>query len=120
MNLLTGIVKQTSVPTYSYSENYYTDCVNYTLQTDGVFYVSKDSSDPLAANKAYLQIPVNVIQDATDNPINIEWGEDTALKGDVNSDGVVDIADAVRIVNLIVGKIKALARQRYVSLPEPE
>ena len=39
---------------------------------------------------------------------------------DANGDGVVDIADAVRIVNLIVGKINALARQRYVSLPEPE
>ena len=102
MNLLTGIVKQTSVPTYSYSENYYTDCVNYTLQTDGVFYVSNDSSDPLAANKAYLQIPRNAIKDATDRPIRIE----SVLDGDVDGNGVVDIADAVRIVNIVVGKVK--------------
>ena len=39
---------------------------------------------------------------------------------DANGDGVVDIADAVRMVNLRVGKINALARQRDVSLPEPE
>ena len=32
------------------------------------------------------------------------------LKGDVNDDGEVDIADAVKIVNLVVGKIDALAR----------
>ena len=32
------------------------------------------------------------------------------LKGDVNGDGEVDIADAVKIVNLVVGKIDALSR----------
>jgi hypothetical protein len=32
------------------------------------------------------------------------------IKGDVNDDGEVDIADAVKIVNLVVGKIDALAR----------
>ena len=32
------------------------------------------------------------------------------IKGDVNDDGEVDIADAVKIVNLVVGKIPALAR----------
>ena len=34
------------------------------------------------------------------------------LKGDVNDDGEVDIADAVKIVNLVVGKIDALARPK--------
>lgn len=42
------------------------------------------------------------------------------LKGDVNGDGEVDIADAVRIVNFVVGKINALARQRQTSPLEPE
>ena len=32
------------------------------------------------------------------------------IKGDVNDDGEVDIADAVKIVNLVVGKIDALSR----------
>ena len=32
-------------------------------------------------------------------------------KGDVNGDGVVDIADAVKIVNLVVGKVEALSRK---------
>ena len=39
---------------------------------------------------------------------------------DVDGDGVVDIADAVRIVNLVVGKITALSRQMLFDLPEPE
>jgi hypothetical protein len=43
-----------------------------------------------------------------------------AAAADANGDGDVDIADAVRIVNLVVGKINALARQRQISLPEPE
>jgi len=42
------------------------------------------------------------------------------ILGDVNGDGDVDIADAVRIVNLVLGKIDALARRRQTSLPEPE
>ena len=44
------------------------------------------------------------------------------MLGDVNGDGVVDIADAVRIVNLIVGKIDALSREQVVgdTLHEPE
>jgi hypothetical protein len=32
------------------------------------------------------------------------------LKGDVNDDGEVDIADAVKIVNFVVGKIPAMSR----------
>lgn len=43
-----------------------------------------------------------------------------AEAADVNGDDDVDIADAVRIVNLVVGKIDALARQRQMTLPEPE
>ena len=43
-----------------------------------------------------------------------------AAAADANGDGAVDIADAVRIINLVVGKIQALARQRQISLPEPE
>ena len=39
---------------------------------------------------------------------------------DVDGDGVVDIADAVRIVNLVVGKIPALAREFDFSMPDPQ
>ena len=42
------------------------------------------------------------------------------IKGDTDGDGVVDIADAVRIVNFIVGKIPALAPRFEWNLPEPE
>jgi len=44
----------------------------------------------------------------------------SGLKGDVDEDGVVDIADAVRIVNFIVGKIPALAPRNENNLPDPE
>jgi hypothetical protein len=42
------------------------------------------------------------------------------LKGDVNDDGEVDIADAVKIVNLVVGKIDALARPANEKIDEKE
>ena len=42
------------------------------------------------------------------------------IQGDVDGDGVVDIADAVRIVNFIVGKIDALSPKMKVTLPTPK
>ena len=42
------------------------------------------------------------------------------IKGDVDGDGVIDIADAVRIVNFIVGKIPALAPRIEINMTEPE
>ena len=47
-------------------------------------------------------------------------GGDGGLKGDVDGDGEVDIADAVRIVNFIVGKIPALAPRSEMNMTEPE
>lgn len=38
----------------------------------------------------------------------------------VNNDGDIDIADAVHIVNLIVGKIPSFERSKNRALPEPE
>jgi len=37
-----------------------------------------------------------------------------------NNDGDIDIADAVGIVNLVVGKIPSFARSKNKVLPEPE
>ena len=39
---------------------------------------------------------------------------------DANGDGDIDIADAVHIVNLVVGKISALAPRFEWNIPEPE
>ena len=39
---------------------------------------------------------------------------------DVNGDTEIDIADAVRIVNLVVGKIDALSRQAKGSWLDPQ
>ena len=44
----------------------------------------------------------------------------TWMVGDANNDGVVDIADAVQIVNFVVGKIDALGRKMEIDLPDPE
>ena len=82
MNMLKGIVVPTPVPTYEYSEKFYRECANYTLQPDGIFHISNGSSNPLAANKAYLQIPRNLVPATANSRVLIEWDEDaTALKG---------------------------------------
>lgn len=95
-NMLTGIVKPKQIPTSVWADIKYT---NFTLQSDGVFRIVNYSNNQLDAHKAYLRIPHNLLQN-TSSQIKIEWG---ALKGDVNNDGVVDITDAVIIVNFIVG-----------------
>ena len=56
--------------------------------------------------------------DMTDAPAGT--GGATGVKGDVTGDGVVDIADAVHIVNFIVGKVDALAPRQEVNQPNPE
>ena len=97
MNMLTGIVKQRQLSDYELDRNIrYT---NFTLQSGGVFHIANGSYNQVDANKAYLHIPQHLLQN-TSSQIKIEWG---ALKGDVNNDGVVDITDAVIIVNFIVG-----------------
>jgi hypothetical protein len=48
------------------------------------------------------------------------YGMVQSLKGDVNGDGEVDIADAVKIVNLVVGKIDALSRPAKEAKDEKE
>ena len=95
-NMLTGIVKPKQIPTSVWADIRY---VNFTLQSGGVFRIAYNPYNQLDANKAYLRIPHNLLQN-TPSQIKIEWG---ALKGDVNNDGVVDITDAVIIVNFIVG-----------------
>ena len=81
MNMLKGIVVATPVPTYEYGDKFNTECVNYTLQPDGVFHISNGSSTPLAANKAYLQIPRNLVPASANSRVMIEWDEEaTALK----------------------------------------
>ena len=58
-----------------------------------------------ASKKGYLESDVATAEIDFRNS-----GGGGGLKGDVNDDGEVDIADAVKIVNLVVGKIPALAR----------
>lgn len=58
------------------------------------------------------------LEDSEPGTIDVEMN--TGSKGDVDDDGVVDIADAVRIVNLVVGKITELAPKLETTSPMPE
>ena len=42
------------------------------------------------------------------------------IKGNVNGDDDIDIADAVHIVNYVVGKIQGLAPRFEMNMKEPE
>ncbi len=52
--------------------------------------------------------------------LEIDSSNSVDLKGDADGDGVVDIADAVHIVNYVVGKIEQLAPQKDMDQTDPE
>ena len=87
----------------------------YDIQASGT--LSGESSDLDIAQpyvvKVYATKDGYEDSDVATETINI-------IKGDTDGDGVVDIADAVRIVNLVVGKIPALAPRNENKLPDPE
>ena len=68
-------------------------------------------ADAVISNKA----PLNAVS-MKDAP-NVKF---IGVAADANSDGDIDIADAVHIVNYVVGKIPALAPRFEWNLPEPE
>ena len=84
MNMLKGIVEPTLVETYERSDKMNADCANYTLQDDLIFHLS-NGAGKLSANKAYLQIPRNLVQPSMSR-IHVVWDEDaTAIKGILQS-----------------------------------
>ena len=84
MNMLKGIVEPTLVETYEWSDKMNADCANYTLQDDLIFHLS-NGAGKLSANKAYLQIPRNLVQPSMSR-IHVVWDEDaTAIKGILQS-----------------------------------
>ena len=84
MNMLKGIVEPTLVETYEWSDKMNADCANYTLQDDLKFHLS-NGAGKLSANKAYLQIPRNLVQPSMSR-IHVVWDEDaTAIKGILQS-----------------------------------
>ena len=58
--------------------------------------------------------------DVATKDIKFGAGSAAGLKGDVNGDGAVDIADAVKIVNFVVGKVETLSREQKVEEKKEE
>ena len=100
--------------------------LTFSCETEGVEFVSHFSIAAGADNNtSEVEIPTTYIvsvyaskdgyedSDVVTETINI-------IKGDIDGDGEVDIADAVRIVNFIVGKIPALAPRNENNVPSPE
>ena len=87
----------------------------YGCPTDARLYVPK-SSKATYASTDYWKDFGSIVETNEDG-----IGETpSVLVGDVDGDGVVDIADAVRIVNLVVGKINSLAPQGNVISLDPQ
>jgi hypothetical protein len=92
---------------------------SFELLTDGQIDLFKEpilKGDVNGDGDVDIADAVCIVNHVVDKP-NAKFIEAAA---DANGDGDVDIADAVHIVNLVVGKIEALARQRQMTLPEPE
>jgi hypothetical protein len=98
----------------------------YDCTTEGVTYKSTISksynSSSITLKDTYI-LSVYAIKDGYENSeaatVEIQM-RSPGKKGDVDEDGVVDIADAVRIVNYVVGKVDALAPRHEMNLQDPE
>lgn len=110
---------------YAYGE------LSFSCETEGVEYVYSYSSPEVSVPETVgnnVELPMTYTVTVFARKEGMEDSEKVTqdidvsdgLKGDVDGDGVVDIADAVRIVNFIVGKIQTLAPRFEWNLPEPE
>lgn len=96
--------------------------VSFSCETDGVEYVYKcttPSSTPETSGNEFTPstkylVTVYAKKDGYQDSepataeIDVSGGGKNA---DVNGDGIVDIADAVKIVNFVVGKVETLSRK---------
>ena len=94
--------------------------VSFSCETDGVEYVYKcttPSSTPETSGNEFTPSTKYVVTVYAKKEGYLNSQPATAeidisgIKGDVNGDGVVDIADAVKIVNMVVGKVETLSRK---------
>ena len=118
------VLEKCATPTISYADN----MVTFSCATEGVNFVYdiKVSGATGVSSQVALRPTYSISVYATksgyeDSDTAIETISPTNnLKGDVDGDGEVDIADAVRIVNFVVGKIPALAPRNENIIPNPE
>lgn len=104
--------------------------LSFSCETEGVQYVYTVSAPAASVTenvggKIKLPTTCNVTvfarKDGYEDSEKVTQEIDASgLKGDTDGDGEVDIADAVRIVNFIVGKIPALAPSNENNLSDPE
>lgn len=102
--------------------------LKFECETEGVEFVSHFSTPSGADNNtSEVEIPttytvsVHAKKDGYLDSETVTADIDVrGLKGDVDGDGEVDIADAVHIVNYVVGKIQTLAPRFEWTLPDPE
>ena len=102
--------------------------LKFECETEGVEFVSHFSTPSGADNNtSEVEIPttytvsVHAKKDGYLDSETVTADIDVrGLKGDVDGDGEVDIADAVHIVNYVVGKISALAPRSEMNMTEPE
>jgi hypothetical protein len=106
--------------------------VKFSCETEGVNFVTNYTSDGLNDSKLddeivlsgniTCHISVYATKAGYENSevatADVELS--IGLKGDANNDGVVDIADAVHIVNLVVGKIDQLVPQKNMDQTDSE
>ena len=89
--------------------------LQFSCETEGVEYVSEVTASDAKknyTNKVSLtgvyKVSVYAMKTGYENSdvatAEIKLSSAGGLKGDANGDGVVDIADAVKIVNIVVGK----------------
>ena len=102
--------------------------LHFECETEGVQlhyeFTTPDSEEGIGNNIAVT--PVYIIkvyaskEGYTDSDVATSNVNVAGMKGDADGDGVVDIADAVHIVNFIVGKINSLAPRFDSNQTNPE
>ncbi|MBR5062232.1 MAG: DUF3472 domain-containing protein [Prevotella sp.] len=95
-NKFVGVTQSTNIPSSSGS---YTN-FNLTNGSNGrTFYPFTGGT--IAANKAYLRIPTAQVANDPSGGMSLHFN--VGIKGDVNSDGNIDVTDVVLMVNAILG-----------------
>jgi hypothetical protein len=95
-NKFVGVTQSTNIPSSSGSYSNF----NLTNGSNGrTFYPFTGGT--IAANKAYLRIPTAQVANDPSGGMSLHF--DVGIKGDVNSDGNIDVTDVVLMVNAILG-----------------
>ena len=94
-NALVAVTAETRI--YQTDGNY----TNFDLSGDA-FKMVNSAGGTVKANSAYLHVLTSALSQSSPQVIAIDWdGETTAIKGDVNGDGNVDVADIATVIDVM-------------------